>query len=91
LRWHNWNGAPTLFKDVFYTGIRTMLAIITIPQSRYIYPSTIEAYTQFCKDTKQEPNRVTFNDVPALWIGEKGEDADVVILYLHGRRPWETV
>jgi hypothetical protein len=62
-----------------------MLAIITIPQSRYIYPSTIEAYLKFCKETKQDPNCVTLNDVPAVWIGEKGEDADVIILYLHGR------
>jgi acetyl esterase/lipase len=62
-----------------------MLANITIAQSRYIYPSTIEAYISFCEEVKQKPNRVGLNDTSALWIGEKAEDADVVVLYLHGK------
>ena len=85
------DGASTLFKDVFFAVIRKALSTITIPQTRYIYKTTSETYLELCKEVKEEPRTLTLkaDDSPnrttitAHWIGS--EDADVVILFLHGK------
>ncbi|KAF2870032.1 Alpha/Beta hydrolase protein, partial [Massariosphaeria phaeospora] len=82
LRWSSWNGAPVLFKDVFYAAIRTMLEHITIAQARYMYKSTTDTYLDLCAETKAVPNSLHLDGVMCHWIGD--EDADFVILFLHG-------
>jgi acetyl esterase/lipase len=64
-----------------------MLERITIPQSRYINPSTSAQYVAFCKEHSITPN--TFyvetdggGKVAAHWLGSS--DAEAVVLYLHG-------
>jgi hypothetical protein len=64
-----------------------MLSNITIAQARYLNKSTSGIYEDFCKKDGQEAKTLELkeNDVKAHWIGK--EDADVVILWLHGRCP----
>jgi acetyl esterase/lipase len=64
-----------------------MLERITIPQSRYINPSTSALYAAYCKGHSITPNTiyVDTNDggkVAAHWLGSS--DAEAVVLYLHG-------
>jgi acetyl esterase/lipase len=64
-----------------------MLDRITIPQSRYINPSTSATYVAYCKARSIVPATiyVDTNDsgkVAAHWLGNP--DAETVILFLHG-------
>jgi acetyl esterase/lipase len=64
-----------------------MLERITIPQSRYLNPSTSSRYLAYCKRRNIKPNTVAVDigedsTVDAHWLG--ASDADAVILYLHG-------
>ncbi|PVI01683.1 alpha/beta-hydrolase [Periconia macrospinosa] len=61
-----------------------MLTHLTIAQSRYIWPSTIDTYMDLCRAINQAPKYLLANEVTAVWIGKEAEDANVVILYLHG-------
>jgi acetyl esterase/lipase len=76
-----------LYNDVLYAGVRCMLERITIPQSRYINPSTSARYVVYCKGNYITPHTIyidTDNDikVAAHWLGSS--DAETVVLYLHG-------
>lgn len=64
-----------------------MLERITIPQSRYLNPSTSARYLAYCKQRAITPNTITVDvgdgsNVDAHWIG--ASDVDAVVLYLHG-------
>lgn len=64
-----------------------MLGRITIPQSRYLNPSTSTRYVAYCKRRAITSNTITVdvgdgNEVDAHWLG--AFDAEAVILYLHG-------
>ncbi|ORY16522.1 Alpha/Beta hydrolase protein [Clohesyomyces aquaticus] len=79
--------ASTLLKDAFFAGLRSVLHRITIPQSRYLSPSTRETYFDFCKAKKIEPQTLKIEGkdgvgVVGYWIGSP--NAEVVVLYLHG-------
>lgn len=82
LRYFCWDGAPVVFKDVFFAALRTMLKNMTIAQSRYMFKGTTETYHDFCRETNNIPNTIILDDVVAHWIGN--ENADVVIIYIHG-------
>ncbi|KUJ23514.1 alpha/beta-hydrolase [Mollisia scopiformis] len=84
LRWLHWNGAPVLYRDIFFAAIRAMLSNFTITVSRYLGMTTTQVYENFCKEVHQEPKTInlTENDVTAHWMGKP--DATRVILYLHG-------
>ncbi len=58
---------------------------MTIAQARYIYPGTIDVYMELCRQQKKSPKYLTIEGVTSVYIGEHAEDADVIILYLHGR------
>lgn len=75
-------GPPALYKDVFFAAIREMLGSITISQSRYIFGTTTDVYRDFCKHQHLDPNTVEVGGAASHWIGR--DDADIVILYLHG-------
>jgi acetyl esterase/lipase len=63
-----------------------MLDHITIPQLRYLFPSTSAQYSAECRRLGLEPNSIEVNvqdrKVAAHWIGSP--DAEMVILYFHG-------
>jgi tRNA U54 and U55 pseudouridine synthase Pus10 len=61
-----------------------MLSDLTIPQTRYLHKPTGEIYEDFCKRENEIPKTVvTGDDVKGHWLGR--EDADVVILFFHGK------
>ncbi|KAH7121059.1 Alpha/Beta hydrolase protein [Dendryphion nanum] len=82
--------ASTFRKDVTLAMIRTFTSRVTIVQSRYLLPSTTQAYHDWCKKRLTKPATI---DVPtpganvqgkvqAHWMGSP--DANTVVLYLHG-------
>ncbi|KAH5069293.1 hypothetical protein HBH96_015980 [Parastagonospora nodorum] len=76
-----------LTNDVLNAVTRYALEHITIPQSRYLLPSTTAAYVALCKKRAVAPNTINVDilhagSVEAHWIG--ASDADTVILYFHG-------
>ncbi|KAF2651109.1 alpha/beta-hydrolase [Lophiostoma macrostomum CBS 122681] len=88
--------AATFHKDVGFAVLRTALHTITIPQTRWLSPTTAQQYLAFCKDHAIESHSIhvdvyggtegaetdSSHQVLGHWIGD--EDADVVVLYLHG-------
>jgi len=76
-----------LTSDVLNAVIQSALERITIPQSRYLLPSTTATYIALCKKRAVEPNTINVetshaSSVQAHWMG--ASDADTVILYFHG-------
>lgn len=83
------NRASSLRNDVFNAAIRILLTHVTVPQARYLNPSTTQRYLSFCQSASQTPSSLSVTYGPggkrracAHWIGDP--DAQVVILYLHG-------
>ncbi|KAF2705742.1 alpha/beta hydrolase fold domain-containing protein [Pleomassaria siparia CBS 279.74] len=78
------NGAPTYFKDVFFSMMRTQLGALNIAQDRYLNPSnTTPTYLKFAKDNGFAPESITLpSGTQAHWIGSKS--AKQVIIYFHG-------
>ncbi|CAO2649688.1 Nn.00g009800.m01.CDS01 [Neocucurbitaria sp. VM-36] len=78
--------STALYNDVLYAAVRRMLERITIPQSRYLNPSTSARYIAHCKKQNLEPKGFAVQgkdgNIAAHWIGNP--DAETVVLYLHG-------
>ncbi|KAK3208477.1 hypothetical protein GRF29_77g855737 [Pseudopithomyces chartarum] len=83
--------AQTLKSDVFNAAIRTFLTHITIPQTRYLLPSTTQRYLSFCDSQNHIPSSISVpythhsgavKEATAHWIGDPS--AAVVLLYFHG-------
>lgn len=82
--------APTFSKDVIFAAIRAMLYRITIPQSRYLNPTTAQRYLEYCSKYGIEAKTIEVENlgedgvgrVAAQWIGDP--EAKFVLLFLHG-------
>ena len=63
-----------------------MLTRMTIPQARFLTPTTSASYVAHCKKHKVQPKTIQIRakdrEVNAHWIGDP--DAETVVLYLHG-------
>jgi hypothetical protein len=76
-------GAPTYFRDVMYSMIRTQLRTLSIEQAQYLNKPTTEVYLDFAKQNKFEPVSVDLgNGAKGHWVGEK--NAKVSLVFLHG-------
>ncbi|KAF1968721.1 alpha/beta-hydrolase [Bimuria novae-zelandiae CBS 107.79] len=82
IRLLNWRGAPTIIEDLFFTAVRTLLSHSNLAVFRAIFKPTASAYQEFCTKTGQKARSLTVQGAQAHWIGD--ENADVVVLYLHG-------
>jgi hypothetical protein len=77
-------GAPTYFRDVMFSMIRTQLRNLSIEQAQYLNKSTTEVYLDFAKANNFAPVSVDLgNGAQGHWLGDK--NAKVTLLYLHGR------
>lgn len=78
--------AAGLYRDVLYGAVRAMLKRITIPQARYLNPTTSARYAEHCQKHNLEQNTIQIQtkngEVSAHWVGNP--DAETVILYFHG-------
>jgi hypothetical protein len=79
-------GAPTYFKDVMYSMIRTQLRNLSIEQAQYVNKPTTEVYLDYVKNNKLPDVSLDLgNGGKAHWLGEKS--AKVSLVFLHGT--WE--
>ncbi|KAF2790675.1 alpha/beta hydrolase fold domain-containing protein [Melanomma pulvis-pyrius CBS 109.77] len=78
------NGAPTYFKDVMFSMMRTQLGGLNLAQDRHLNPAnTTPTYLKFAKDNGFAPESITLpSGKLAHWIGSKS--AKQVIVYYHG-------
>lgn len=78
--------SPTIILDVVYGVIRCLAFRSTIPQLRYLSPSTTQLYIAHCKRRKLEPKTVVVEGdegrVAAHWIGDSRSKK--VVLHFHG-------
>ena len=76
-------GAPTYFRDVMYSMIRTQLRNLSIEQAQYVNKPTTEVYLDFVKANKLPDVSVELgNGARAHWLGDKA--AKVSLVFLHG-------
>lgn len=74
---------PTAFKDFFYAVLRHILSNVTIPQEKWLSPSTDIIYHKFARDNNFPANTSTLpSGLKVHWIGDKL--AEKVFLYFHG-------
>lgn len=87
IRYFSGTGAPTLFEDVSFAAIRTLLRHSDLAVSRSIFKPTTEVYEDLCRKTNTQPRSLDVGGVRAHWIGD--ENAEVVVLYFHGKSTGE--
>lgn len=79
----NQKGEITVFEDIFFAAFRALLDNSSLAIFRAIFKPTSALYHELCKQTGRKSRSLSVDGVIAHWIGE--EDADVVVLYFHGR------
>lgn len=76
-------GAPTYFRDVMYSMVRTQLRNLSIEQAQYLNKPTTEVYLDFIKANKLPDVSVELgNGARAHWLGDK--NSKVSLVFLHG-------
>lgn len=76
-------GAPTYFRDVMYSMIRTQLRNLSIEQAQYVNKPTTDVYLDFVKSNKLPDVSVELgNGARAHWLGDK--NAKVSLVFFHG-------
>ena len=74
---------PTAFKDFVYAVLRYVLANSTVPQEKWMLPTTDKAYPTWARGKSLEPDTaVLASGLKIHWIGKPS--AQKVLLYFHG-------
>jgi hypothetical protein len=74
---------PTAFKDFFYTVLRYVLASLTVPQEKWMLPTTDKAYLAWARGKGLQPDTAVLESgLKIHWIGKSS--AQKVFLYFHG-------
>ena len=75
--------AKSLFLDVVYTAVRTLLTNSTIASEKYLDPGTEANYLEFTKKANFQPDSLVLSDgTKAHWVGPR--KADKTFVYYHG-------
>ena len=74
---------PTAFKDFVYAVFRHILSNVTIPQEKWLAPSTEITYQKYAQDNNFPPDTsILPSGLKVHWIGNRS--ANKVFLYFHG-------
>ena len=74
---------PTAFKDFVYAVLRYVLANSTVPQEKWMLPTTDKAYLAWTRGKSLQPDTtVLASGLKIHWIGKSS--AQKVFLYFHG-------
>jgi hypothetical protein len=74
---------PTAFKDFVYAVLRYVLANSTVPQEKWMLPTTDKAYLAWARGKSLQPDTaVLASGLKIHWIGKSS--AQKVFLYFHG-------
>jgi acetyl esterase/lipase len=74
---------PTAFKDFVYGILRYVLAHSTVPQEKWMLPTTDKAYATWAQGKKIQPDTAVLGSgLKVHWIGKSS--AQKVFLYFHG-------
>lgn len=74
---------PTAFKDFVYAVLRYVLANSTVPQEKWMLPTSEKAYLTWARGKSLQPDTaVLASGLKVHWIGKSS--AQKVFLYLHG-------